>query len=86
MARGISSILSRIEAPVVDSPDMVSKKALAKSGIAPLRMYGNEPKNDIDTHPKLTIKYPSFLFSSLFDDFGDSSLRRKPQAAEISPE
>jgi hypothetical protein len=41
---GSTSTSVRIEDPVVENPDVDSKKAFMKFGIVPLKRYGNDPK------------------------------------------
>jgi hypothetical protein len=52
---GTISISVNIEAPVVENPDIVSKKASVNDGIELLIIKGSVPKNDITIHEKDTI-------------------------------
>jgi len=56
MLFGKDSISFKIDAPVVVKPDMVSKKASVKEGIAPLIIKGIDPKKEKTTQTRLTIK------------------------------
>lgn len=56
---GIDSISVNIVAPVVVKPDVVSKNAFTKSGIAPLIMNGSEPNRDTSIQPIPHITKPS---------------------------
>jgi len=60
----MASISVRIVAPVVVKPDMVSKKASVKEGIAPPRTKGRAPKTVRAHHPKTTTANPSRSLSS----------------------
>jgi hypothetical protein len=54
--RGKDSMSVKIVAPVVENPDIVSKKASVKSGIYPLSKYGNVPnRENIIQHRVTTI-------------------------------
>ncbi len=55
-----------MEDPVVVNPDMVSKKASVKLGIAPERINGKQPNKLIQIQPQTTIKYPSLFLISAF--------------------
>jgi hypothetical protein len=54
MERGNASMSCRIVAPVVEKPDIVSKKASVKSGIDPLSTYGRVPKSENITQMRVT--------------------------------
>ena len=51
----------KMDAPVVVNPEIVSKNASVKSGIAPLIRKGSVPKIEIIIHEKVTIIYPSLF-------------------------
>ena len=53
---GRASTLSMMVAPVVVKPDIVSKKALVKSGTQPLSMKGSVPNSEKSTHTTVTTK------------------------------
>ena len=57
---------AKIEEPVVVNPEMDSKNALVKLGIAPVNKYGNVPKKPRINQPMLTIIILSFLPGSVF--------------------
>ena len=61
---GTASMSVRMEAPVVVKPDMVSKKASVKLGIAPESMKGSEPKREKSSQAKVTMAKPSRARSS----------------------
>ena len=56
---GNDSISFKIDDPVVVKPDMVSKKALVKSGIELLIRNGKLPKKEKSTQTEVTIINPS---------------------------
>ena len=65
--------------------DIVSNKALVKTGILPDIKYGKQPKTVINSQPPTTIRYPSrFLISELLCFFV-SNLIRKPEKIVIAP-
>ena len=85
MLFGKDSISSNMVEPVVVKPDIVSKKALVKTGILPDIKYGRQPKRVINSQPPTTIRYPSrFLISELLCFFV-SNLIRKPEKMVIPP-
>ncbi len=51
----MDSISAIIVEPVVEKPEIVSKKAFVKFGIAPLITYGKLPKIEKTTHTDVTI-------------------------------
>ena len=61
---GTASTSRRMDAPVVVKPDMVSKKALVKSGIAPESMKGSVPNRENSSQAKVTMANPSRARSS----------------------
>ena len=56
---GRLSISVRIEAPVVVNPDMDSKRASVKLGMAPERKRGRQPTKAESTQLELTSRNPS---------------------------
>ena len=76
---GKDSMLSKIEAPVVVKPDMVSKNALVKEGILPVNKYGSDPNKLIHNQPPTTIKYPSLFLISAFLSSLVRNRRRNPK-------
>jgi hypothetical protein len=66
---GSDSILVRIEAPVVVNPDIVSKKASAKDGIASEKYMGSAPMNAADSQLKVTNRKPSRMSIVLLSRF-----------------
>jgi hypothetical protein len=63
-----------MEAPVVVKPDIVSKKASVKEGMAPEIIKGSAPKREHRTQVRLTARNPSRRESSV--GFGNRCLRR----------
>jgi hypothetical protein len=57
--RGSSSMLAKIVAPVVENPDMLSKKASVYDGAAPLRKYGRAPTALATAHAPVTDAHTS---------------------------
>jgi hypothetical protein len=51
------------EAPVVEKPEVDSKKASINGGIAPLKIYGREPSTEKKTHDRVTDRKPSLLLN-----------------------
>ena len=51
--------LPRIEAPVVVTPDMDSKKASVMFGIAPVMMNGSDEKSATENQASVTMANPS---------------------------
>ena len=49
-----------MEAPVVEKPLTVSKKASMKLGISPLITKGKDPIKEVEIQARATIKKPSF--------------------------
>ena len=56
MPCGCRSILSRMVAPVVEKPDMVSKKASVTLSTVPYMRKGSIPKKENSTHDKATTR------------------------------
>ncbi len=61
---GSSSILFRIEAPVVVNPDIVSKNASVTLVILPLNIYGIMPNTENNNQAVATITEPSLFPNS----------------------
>jgi hypothetical protein len=53
-------------APVVVNPDMVSKKASVRLGMAPEMRKGRHPNKEKNIQPRVTIPNPSLALKSLF--------------------
>jgi hypothetical protein len=66
---GSISTFVMIEDPVVENPEVDSKNASIKFGIAPLIRYGNAPKTEKTIHDKVTARYPSLLLNFLVSAF-----------------
>ncbi|GAB1414989.1 hypothetical protein MASR2M117_03950 [Paludibacter sp.] len=82
MLFGNSSILFKIEAPVVVKPDIVSKKPSATDVILPLNKYGNNPKNEKKIQIEVTITEPS-LFPIAGEAFLPIKKKSPPTKNEI---
>ena len=52
-------MLTRMVAPVVVKPDIVSKKASVNDGINPDNMNGKQPNNEKEIQPSVTTAKPS---------------------------
>jgi len=52
-------------APVVVKPDMVSKKAFVKLGMAPESRKGRQPNSEKKTQPRVTMAKASRAWTSL---------------------
>ena len=63
MPCGCWSISLRMVAPVVEKPDMVSKKASVTLSTVPFIRKGNIPNNEKSTHDKATTIKVSRIFS-----------------------
>jgi hypothetical protein len=69
-----------MEAPVVEKPDVDSKKASMNEGIVPLIRYGKVPISEMIIHDKVTVRKPSLLLNFLRSDFrvmGFNAIARK---------
>jgi len=62
---GSPSILVRIDAPVVENPEIVSKKALVNDGIEPEMTNGRHPNSDAQAQLRATKRNPSFVLNAL---------------------
>ena len=62
--RGRSSTRTRMEAPVVVNPDMLSKKASVKEGIWPEMKNGRAPRAEMISQPSVTTAKLSRSMSS----------------------
>ena len=85
MPLGNDSMSFKIDEPVVVKPDIVSKKALVRSGIELLKIKGKLPKNENKTQTSVTIMNPSRLPISFFT-FGVKANIIKPVAEQIRVE
>jgi hypothetical protein len=56
MEKGSISTSSRIEAPVVEKPDVDSKNASINEGMVLLMRYGRDPKSENKIQAIVTIK------------------------------
>jgi len=59
--KGSDSTSLSIEEPVVEKPDVDSKKASMNEGITPLKRYGKAPIIEKRVQEMVTTKYPSLL-------------------------
>ncbi len=69
-----SSILFKMEAPVVVNPEIVSKKASVKRGMLLLSQKGRDPNNEKIIHAEVTTSEPSRLPT----DIGAFFPKKKP--------
>jgi hypothetical protein len=78
------SISFRIEAPVVVKPEIVSKKALVNSGIAPVRTKGKDPNRLNMNQLSVTTRKPS-LFPKILSGFLESKIseRAPPRVIKV---
>jgi hypothetical protein len=60
---GSISTFFKIDEPVVEKPDVDSKKASTNDGMDPLIRYGRAPRTEKTIHERVTERNPSLLLN-----------------------